>query len=226
MALKLLDTHSNPDTIRRHVIISGTGRTGTTFLVQLLTELGLDTGFSHPYAKFCEDRRAGMESELWKNPSAPYIVKSPGLCEDLDTILKNENVAIDHAIIPIRDLYSAAESRREVARKGRRKFLIPQRFLGFRKWLIRRPEDQEKVLAQRFYRLVHTVAEHSIPMTVLFFPRLAKDAGYLFEKLSFLLNDISYEKFTEAFQKISRPELIHEFAANSLAAQSLDASRG
>ena len=28
-----------------HVVISGTGRAGTTFLVQLLTHLGLDTGF-------------------------------------------------------------------------------------------------------------------------------------------------------------------------------------
>ncbi|HEX4264603.1 MAG TPA: hypothetical protein VH597_09715 [Verrucomicrobiae bacterium] len=215
MAFKPRDTNSNPDKkVRHHVIISGTGRAGTTFLVQLLTELGLDTGFSDPYAKFCEERRAGMELELWKNPSAPYIVKSPGLCEDLDRILKTEDIVIDHAIIPIRDLYSAAESRRDVARKGRPKFLIPQRFLGFRKWLIRRPEDQETVLAHRFYKLVHTVAEHDIPMTLLFFPRLANDAKYLFEKLNFLLDGVSYEKFAQAFQKISRPELIHKFTAS------------
>lgn len=29
---------------RRHVVITGTGRTGTTFLVALFTHLGLDTG--------------------------------------------------------------------------------------------------------------------------------------------------------------------------------------
>ena len=33
---------------KRHLIISGTGRAGTTFLVQLLTVLKRDTGFASP----------------------------------------------------------------------------------------------------------------------------------------------------------------------------------
>ncbi len=45
------------------VIITGTGRAGTTFLVQLLTELGLDTGYtrrtwSRDYFEHCD---AGLE---------------------------------------------------------------------------------------------------------------------------------------------------------------------
>ena len=32
-------------TPRRHVVITGTGRAGTSFLVELLTHLGLETGF-------------------------------------------------------------------------------------------------------------------------------------------------------------------------------------
>jgi len=212
MALNFCEPSAETDeTIQHHVIISGTGRAGTTFLVQLLTELGLDTGFSDPHAKFCDEKRAGMEWSFRKHDSLPYIVKSPGLCEDLEWVLKNKKVAIDHAIIPVRDLYSAAESRRTVARKGRPHFLMPQKVLGFRKWRIRRPKDQENVLAHNFYQLAHTIAEHSIPMTLLFFPRLAKDAEYLFEKIRFLLDGISQEKFVQAFQKISRPELIHDF---------------
>jgi hypothetical protein len=31
---------------KSHVIIAGTGRAGTTFLVELFTELGIETGFS------------------------------------------------------------------------------------------------------------------------------------------------------------------------------------
>lgn len=215
MQIKLPRSKS-ADARQHHVIISGTGRSGTTFLVQLLTELGLDTGFPDPNAQIREDRgHAGMEWTLRNNPTAPYIVKNPNLCEHLPGILKNEDVAIDHAIIPIRDLYSAAESRRTVARKGRPGFLMPRRFLGIRKWRIRRPEEQESVLAQNFFRLVHTIAEHNIPMTLLFFPRLAKDPKYLFDKINFLLHSISYETFSQAFQKISRPELIHDFAATS-----------
>jgi len=199
---------------RHHVIISGTGRTGTTFLVQLLTELGLDTGFTDPYERFREDRNAGMEWNRENIPAAPYILKSPALCDELGRILKEEkSFVIDHALIPIRDLYSAAESRRVVARKGVSHFLMSRPFLGVKKWGIRRPEEQESVLAQYFYQLLYTLAEHNIPLTLLYFPRLAKDPEYLFEKINFLLKGASYEKFVQAFQKISRPDLIHDFAA-------------
>ena len=34
-----------PDQAIHKVIITGTGRAGTTFLMQLLTAIGLDTGF-------------------------------------------------------------------------------------------------------------------------------------------------------------------------------------
>jgi len=30
---------------RNHVLITGTGRAGTTFLIHLLTKIGVDTGF-------------------------------------------------------------------------------------------------------------------------------------------------------------------------------------
>jgi hypothetical protein len=199
-----------------HVIISGTGRAGTTFLVQLFTELGLDTGFSDPFERFREDRNAGMGWNRENIANAPYIVKSPALCDELDQLLKKEkDFVIDHALIPIRDLYSAAESRRVVAEKGVSHFLMSRPFLGVKKWGIRRPKEQESVLAQYFYQLIYTLAEHNIPTTFLYFPRLAKDPEYLFQKLDFLLKGISYEKFAKAFQKISRPDLIHNFAAAS-----------
>lgn len=40
---------------KRHIIISGTGRAGATFLVQLFTALGIDTGFTD--LTFPEGRR-------------------------------------------------------------------------------------------------------------------------------------------------------------------------
>jgi len=194
---------------KHHTIISGTGRAGTTFLVQLLTQLGLDTGFSNPHAKISPHNRAGMEWDLRKHAdNAPYIVKSPALCEHLESILETSDIVIDHAIVPIRDLYSAAESRREVARRGNFKFLTPLR-RGFRR--IRNPEEQENVLAQHFYQLLHTLAQHDVPTTMLFFPRLTTDPLYVYRKIRFLLGKTGYEEFTEAFRTISRPELIHDF---------------
>jgi hypothetical protein len=49
---------------RHHVIISGTGRAGTTFLGQLLTALKLDTGFYNPFADIDPISNAGMEFDI------------------------------------------------------------------------------------------------------------------------------------------------------------------
>jgi hypothetical protein len=73
---------------KRHVIISGTGRAGTTFLVQLLTELGLDTGLTDSHTDIFENCNAGMEKDL-REPDAPYIVKSPFLCDYLATFSRD-----------------------------------------------------------------------------------------------------------------------------------------
>ncbi len=192
---------------KRHLIISGTGRAGTTFLVQLLTELKLDTGYSNPWEKIHANCNAGMEWDIRKE-NAPYIVKSPALCDYLDDFLKTGRAIIDHAIVPVRDLHSAAESRREVARKGYLKFLTPRRFLF---WRIRNPKDQENVLTHHLYQLIHTLAMHDIPLTLLSFPRLAKDPEYLFRKLEFLLKGTGFDDFRKAFQRVSRPDMIHDF---------------
>src|SRR5258706_14981308 len=71
---------------RHHIIISGTGRAGTTFLIQLLTELGLDTGFPKGLTLDLNSR-AGMELDI-RDPHAPYVIKSPWLCDYLDDVLK------------------------------------------------------------------------------------------------------------------------------------------
>jgi hypothetical protein len=45
----------------------------------------------------------------------------------------------------------------------------------------------------------------------LHFPRLVKDAEYLYRKLQPALAGIDSAAFTRAFQAVSRPELVHEF---------------
>jgi hypothetical protein len=190
---------------RHHVIISGTGRAGTTFLVQLFTELGLDTGFDHSNARVHEHCNAGMEQNI-RNPDAPYIVKSPTLCEYLDEVLDASAVVVDYAIIPIRDLYSAAESRRDVFRRSSRKAGIPGGL-----WLTKNPHAQEAVLAQEFHKLIHTLTKHDVPTIWLYFPRFVNDPEYLYQKLRPVLPAIEQDAFLRAFQAVSRPELVHDF---------------
>lgn len=96
--------------VRHHVIISGTGRTGTSFLVQLLTDLGLETGYHPGQTELPPAERAGLERDI-RLSHAPYIVKNPALCEYIDEVLSNPLIKINHAIVPVREFTSAAVSR-------------------------------------------------------------------------------------------------------------------
>ena len=58
------------------MLITGTGRSGTTFLVELLANLGLDTGYKPEELKDHKKKvgRAGLEKDIRADDS-PYIVK-------------------------------------------------------------------------------------------------------------------------------------------------------
>ena len=198
---------------RHHCIISGTGRAGTTFLVQLLTALKLDTGYDHPTSNIDPKSNAGMERDI-RQADVPYIVKSPLLCDHLDEALQGNRIVIDHAIIPMRDLYSAAESRRAVHRKAGPVTPPGEVVLGGL-WHTKVPEEQESVLARQLHSLFYVIAKHDIPVTLLHFPRLVTEPEYLYKKIGFLFPDIGYDAFLQCFRKVSRPELVHDFQANS-----------
>ena len=100
---------------KSHVLISGTGRAGTTFLIRLLGELGEDTGFLNPEQDIDQISHAGLEVDLLTVPM-PRVVKSPSACEKLAVALERKLYRIDHCFVPVRDLYSAAESRRRISR--------------------------------------------------------------------------------------------------------------
>lgn len=193
---------------RHHLIISGTGRAGTTLLVQLLTEMGFDTGFESPDQEVYPAANAGMEKDL-RDPNAPYIVKSPWMCDYLNEVLRGGEVIIDHAIIPIRDLYSAAESRRQISAKdpnGHIPNIVPGGV-----WDAPDPKEQEKVLAVKLYQLLDTLVEHEVPMTFLRFPRFVNEPAYLYRKLWFLFDGLAYPRFLSSFNKIVKFELVHNF---------------
>ena len=103
-----------------HVVITGTGRAGTTFLVELLTAVGCDTGFSSESIKMKDPQLpAGLERDIRKD-ICPFIVKSPWFCDYADDILSQIDLRITHVFVPMRDLFNAAESRRQMSRNNRR----------------------------------------------------------------------------------------------------------
>ena len=208
---------------RNHVLISGTGRAGTTFLVELLTNLGLDTGFKtkniHKHKNAIA--RAGLETDIRKD-NAPYIVKNPHFCDHADEVLKRNDINIDHVFIPMRDLHAAAESRRLVTEKAESELTLWKQLKNKMHlliipgglWHTKDKYEQEGILLQQLYKLTLALSISEVPVTLLNYPRLLKDSLYLFNKLKSILNDTTYDHFKEIFDKTVRPDLAHSFNKN------------
>jgi hypothetical protein len=71
---------------------------------------------------------------------------------------------------------------------------------------------------------VQTLAKHDVPLALLSFPRFISDPEYLYQRIGFLLANISYETFLKAFQVISQPQLVHDFHAHKKNIKSVDSS--
>ena len=151
------------------VVIAGTGRAGTTLLVQILTDLGLDTGFGSDQ-EIDERVHAGLERGI-EAPDAPRIVKNPNLSRRLGSLLDEGRVEIEHVIIPVRDLDIAAASRVRNTKYGADLHTFGG-LIGTSKATRRR-----EALALVFYELLYTVARYDLPHTFLMFPRFAAGLG-------------------------------------------------
>jgi hypothetical protein len=197
--------------MRSHVVISGTGRAGTTFLVQLLTHLGLNTGFDVNSMELYPMARAGLETDI-RDAGAPYVVKDPLLCDFLEEVLAS-SVRIEHAIIPVRRFDAAAASRAHVQKlvTGNADGKDPVKG-GL--WDTDKADDQVALLRVKFTRLIEALVRHDIPITFVGYPRLIRDPDYLYAKLGFLLGDIDLALFRAVFARTARPEWVHQFTAD------------
>jgi hypothetical protein len=187
---------------RGKIVIAGTGRAGTTVLVQVLTELGLYTGYDSAAAV---DPRvnAGLERSL-VGADAPWIVKSPQLSSTLGGILDAGEARVEHVIIPIRDLDVAAASRVRNTKYGSDLHTWGG-LLG-----TNRATRQRDALNRMLADLLFTIARHELPHTLLVFPRFTSDWEYIHRQLCFLAPEIPAVRWREALERCVEPGLIHE----------------
>jgi hypothetical protein len=215
--------NSDNSTQRRHLIIAGTGRAGTTFLVRYLSELGLDTHLTRhgAAARFDELAQAGLEDFPF-GPDAknlPYVIKNPMLYEFIDQMIADETIVIDGVIIPMRDLQEATESR---AILERRAMYASMPWLGSmdKPWetagnvpggLIHslNAMDEARLLATGFHLLIERLVRAGIPFVLIDFPRIVNDADYLYDQLATVVPSMpDREGANAAHGRIARPELI------------------
>lgn len=173
----------------KKTVIIGTGRSGTTFLVHLLTAVGLDTGYEVEDLKDLIDKKsnAGLERSM---SSDCGVIKNPRLS---NKILHYKG-HIGHAIIPFRTLRQAAMSRVNNGIEG----------IGGT-WNAYDQKTQEQWLLRVVYEMMLQLSVSGTPFTLLHFPTLTKEPAHVYNRLHWLLSPVVDEKaFEDIFWNITK----------------------
>ena len=195
------------------VVITGIGRSGTSTLVKLLTELGLDTGFrpgsllpldehldkgAYKLTPFDQTCNAGLETYLnfyhctEDLEKCPRIIKDPMLYNCMDTL--TNYLLIERLIIPLRDTYEAALSRVKLGNGPGGKWEVENNVES-------EVEAQIRALERVTSKVVSDAVRLDIPITFIWFPRFVQDVDYCFRVLEPILEGISFDFFKEQFEK-------------------------
>jgi hypothetical protein len=197
------------------VFITGPGRSGTSFLVQLFTRLGFDTGYEPYQERYDQPIRAGCESVgpdtdiVEEGPEAirkafkeaPRILKGPVWAYLLKYFYLNQLVEIERVIMPIRDLTDASYSRLDAGLD----FLLDKDFTKMPG--APKAERQENILAMLIGKVVEVCYVHEIPLTLMRFPLLVEDEEYCYRKVV-ELEPVNRERFGEVYKELANPSQV------------------
>lgn len=172
------------------ILITGTGRSGTTFLVKLFTLLDFDTGFDKKdYLTYVfENCNAGLEKTMNDNHE---VLKSPSFIKDIDSIIKDHKIKL--VIIPVRNYTDSAKSR---ASRG---------FNNGGLWFAHTAEEQEAFYYKLIANYVYYMTKFDINTAFLDFDRMTTDKQYLYDRLNsiFVEKNISFETYSQAYEEAS-----------------------
>ena len=186
-------------TREQKLMILGSGRSGTTFLVKLLTRLGLYTGY-FPYEEIdMADTRGGCEfgifslGEVDRFPNGTmtrldethvqkvydefaataFLIKAPSYSWYAKLLVYHYEIPIGHILVPVRD-------HREVARSRMGE--------GLQLPIIGSDHDSQVIACDVLLgKTVETAVLADIPMTFTRFPDIVMDEEYCWSKLNSIL---------------------------------------
>jgi len=226
--------------MKHHLLIGGTGRAGTTFLVKYLAACGLETHLAkNPDSKLDEAAHAGLEDVALTSPNPGYVLKSPWLYEYVERVLANDQIAVDAVVIPMRGIVEAASSRalNEMSARYANE-AMPDELTRWETWgttpggvvYSLNPIDQARLLALGFHELIQTLVKNDIPVVLLDFPRFIRDPDYLYRKLQPVIGDkVDHVRALGAHREVADPTLVrvgHELAVEMSGDGAGDAAAG
>jgi hypothetical protein len=174
------------------VLITGTGRCGTTFLIKLFSFLDFNTGYNRINYKLSisPNCNSGMERNY---KEYYYILKNPRFIQDIEHIVKDKSIKIKNIIIPIRDLEMTANSRVKHGREAG----------GL--W-----NAKDKLSQINFYKNILTnyiviSTKYDINTIFIDFDKMINDKTYLFNILKNILDEknIDLETFSRVYDEVS-----------------------
>ena len=174
------------------ILITGTGRCGTTFLIKLFSFLDFDTGYNRDNYKsyIASNCNSGMENF---HNSNFYIVKSPTFMHNIEEIANDTTITIKNVIIPIRDLEMSAKS--HVRHQNENGGL----------WNASNELSQINFYKDILTKYICISTKYDINTTFLDFDKMINDNVYLFNKLKSILDEknIDLETFSSVYDEVS-----------------------
>lgn len=174
------------------IYITGTGRSGTTFLIKLFSFLNFDTGFNKDnYTQYIfKNCNSGMEKKYDDNFS---IIKNPTIINDIFMILNDPNIKIKVVIIPIRDYKLSAKSRIKHNNNPGGLFNATDEKTQI--------DFYNKIISNYVYYMT----KYDINTIFIDFDKMTSDKLYLFNKLIFIMNEknIDFKTFSVIYDEVN-----------------------
>lgn len=177
-----------------NLIITGTGRVGTTFLIQLFRALGEDTGGHDEIFREVAASERDKDSYQW-----PRVIKGTAyIGMQLRDKIKRYDWNVSHVFFCLRNIESTIISMKKQKRgKGVYKHLSNEEF----------EKRIEIEVPQGFKEIREELKKTGIPYTEIWFPKSAQDREYCYSVLSPVL-PYSKEEYYAAWEKSVKPEKI------------------
>jgi hypothetical protein len=174
------------------ILITGTGRCGTTFLIKLFSFLNFNTGYDRNNYKrsIYSNCNAGMERNY---NTRFYILKSPTFINNIKNILEDNSIKIKTVIIPIRDFKLSAVSRVK-NKKG------PGGL-----WNAVDESSQIQHYKDIMSNYIYFMTKYDINTVFIDFDKMISDKKYLFYKIKSILDEknIDFDLFCNVYDEVS-----------------------
>lgn len=170
-------------TTRSKIVITGTGRSGTTFLTLLFTLLGYRTGYQpDTVTEGIWGCGGGLEITLMEGFRGDDIkldvLKSPAYMLTMDQLA--DRFPIQYAIVPERDLRSSAISRQKCS--------AVDTVGGYFGENVASVDDQVRFYEQMYMKFRQDVLRLGIPVIYIDFEQMIRNCTYLYEVLGPVLS--------------------------------------